>query len=252
MQADRFLIWPFRLTTFLLFLTLFCDTSFAAIAVGGRVSATQNGTNVRAGAGSTTINGTQNSGALGTVIGGPTNAQIGGTGTTYTWWNVNFDSGVDGWAASINLAEVPAPTMTLSSPNAGATWQTGTSQTVSWTASGDTNAISYFVVRLSTNNGSSYTDISSNLSSGTRSFSYTPTSGQATTTAVCWVRAFNSGGTAITAAISSGLFTIANPPPTAPSGLAAAENASLVSLAWNDNSSNETGFKIERKTGAGG
>jgi GH18 family chitinase len=104
--------------------------------------------------------------------------------------------------------QTEAQTMTLNSPNAGATWQIGTSQTVSWSVSGDTSHISYFVVRLSINNGSSYTDISANLSAATRSFNYTPTSGQATTTAVVWVRAFNSSGTFLAGAISSGPFTI--------------------------------------------
>jgi PKD repeat protein len=27
-------------------------------------------------------------------------------GTTYTWWNVNFDSGPDGWVADIGLSPV--------------------------------------------------------------------------------------------------------------------------------------------------
>jgi formylglycine-generating enzyme required for sulfatase activity len=41
--------------------------------------------------------------------------------------------------------------------------------------------------------------------------------------------------------------------PIAPSGLSAvAVSSSHINLAWTDNSSNETGFKIERKTGAGG
>jgi fibronectin type 3 domain-containing protein len=106
---------------------------------------------------------------------------------------------------------VVVPTMTLSSPNAGATWQVGTSQTVGWSVSGDTSQISYFVVRLSLNNGSSYTDISANLSASTRSFNYTPNSGQVSSSAVIWVRAFNSGGTVLAAAISSGAFTISNP-----------------------------------------
>jgi|GEM_PF-1350063 len=46
---------------------------------------------------------------------------------------------------------------------------------------------------------------------------------------------------------------IVPPTPTAPSGLAAtAVSSSQINLAWTDNSTNETGFKIERKTGAGG
>src|SRR2546423_12186 len=116
--------------------------------------------------------------------------------------------------ATFGHSAFAAPTMTLNSPNAGAMWQVGTSQTVSWSVSGDTSQLSYFVVRLSTNNGSSYIDISANLSSSTRSFNYTPTSGQATSTAVCWVRAFDSSGTFLAGAISSGAFTIANSTPT--------------------------------------
>lgn len=41
--------------------------------------------------------------------------------------------------------------------------------------------------------------------------------------------------------------------PAAPSGLtASAVSSSQINLSWTDNSSNETGFKIQRKTGAGG
>ena len=41
--------------------------------------------------------------------------------------------------------------------------------------------------------------------------------------------------------------------PSAPSGLrATAASSNQINLAWTDNSNNETGFKIERKTGAGG
>ena len=142
-------------------------------------------------------------------------------GTYYVWAVADNGSVLTQSSYSNDYAHSPSftvtvagPTMSLSSPNAGAIWQVGTSQTVNWTVSGDTSQISYLSVLLSTNNGSSYSTISSNLSSSTRSFNYTPTSGQVTTSAVIWVRAFNSGGSAIAAAISSGPFTIANPAPT--------------------------------------
>ncbi|MBN2417054.1 fibronectin type III domain-containing protein [bacterium] len=46
---------------------------------------------------------------------------------------------------------------------------------------------------------------------------------------------------------------VAAPPPSAPSGLSASTiSSSQINISWSDNSSNETGFKIERKTGAGG
>jgi hypothetical protein len=42
-------------------------------------------------------------------------------------------------------------------------------------------------------------------------------------------------------------------PPTAPTGLSVAPNgANRIDLSWTDNSNNETGFKIQRKLGAGG
>ncbi len=53
--------------------------------------------------------GTQSVGSLGTIIGGPT-AQGG-----YNWWQVNYDSGVDGWSVEDYL-------MTYVAPSTAATW----------------------------------------------------------------------------------------------------------------------------------
>lgn len=51
----------------------------------------------------------------------------------------------------------------------------------------------------------------------------------------------------------SRLFSAPSSVPTAPSGLSAsAVSSSQINLTWTDNSNDETGFKIERKTGAGG
>ncbi len=78
--------------------------------IGNRVKANAN-INVRATANSTgTLLGTQTTGALGTVTAGPT-AQGG-----FNWWNVNYDSGVDGWSAedflNVYVAPTPPPTPT--------------------------------------------------------------------------------------------------------------------------------------------
>ncbi|MBI4658786.1 MAG: hypothetical protein HY735_08080 [Verrucomicrobia bacterium] len=81
-------------------LMLWIDPSrMFAISVGDRVQAS--GTvNVRQTAAGTLL-GTQTSGSKGTVVGGPTVASL--SGTSYTWFNINFDAGTDGWVADIGL-----------------------------------------------------------------------------------------------------------------------------------------------------
>jgi len=65
------------------------------------------------------------------------------------------------------------------------------------------------------------------------------------------VRYFNR---ALTAAEATALFNYSPvaTPPAAPSNLTATQIGARVQLGWTDNSTNETGFKIERKTGVGG
>ena len=96
---------------------LFCGFSanvLAAISVGGRVRVTQDNVNVRSAAAGGPV-GQQDTGATGTVTAGPTNAVLGGQ--NYVWWNVNFDSGTDGWVAQDFLAEnASAPSITNVSP----------------------------------------------------------------------------------------------------------------------------------------
>jgi len=74
--------------------------------VGNRVQA--NGTvNVRSTPAGTVL-GTQAGGNLGTISSGPQTATL--NGTSFTWWNVNWDSGFDGWVADIGLTlAVSAP-----------------------------------------------------------------------------------------------------------------------------------------------
>jgi parallel beta-helix repeat protein len=74
-------------------------------AIGDRIQTTST-VNVRSsGSLSSSMNGTQSDGTLGTVIGGPIRAD------GISWWSVDFDSGVDGWTeedgiekAVINIA----------------------------------------------------------------------------------------------------------------------------------------------------
>ena len=62
--------------------------------------------------------GAQPVGALGTIIGGPTNAN------SFNWWNVNYDSTPDGWSVENFLNKVapsptPSPTPLPTSPSGG-------------------------------------------------------------------------------------------------------------------------------------
>jgi hypothetical protein len=61
---------------------------------------------VRSTAGGTSL-GTQNSGAIGTVTGG--GEQVSLSGINYFWWNVNFDSGIDGYVIENYLQTYTAP-----------------------------------------------------------------------------------------------------------------------------------------------
>src|SRR5207248_3163200 len=65
-------------------------------------------------------------------------------------------------------------------------------------------------VKLSTNNGGSYTTLGSGLSASTRSFSFTPSSSQVTTSAVIWVQALDASSNGIASGFPQGTFTIAN------------------------------------------
>ena len=111
--------------------------SVYAVSLGDRVQTTAS-VFVRQTAGGTPYANGQPSGALGVATSGPQYAQVqvGGTGTTYEWWYVDFDSGQDGWVAVVNCpAVVPSPP-TLIYPGNGSTVPTISTltPTFSWNA----------------------------------------------------------------------------------------------------------------------
>lgn len=124
---------------------------------------------------------------------------------------------------------VTAPTVTLSaSPSSIAN---GATSTLNWSSTNSTSC-------TSTGGGGTGT---------AGSFTTPPLTSTTTYTVIC---AGSGGG----AAQQSATVTVAAPasPPTAPSGLAVSLAPNFISLAWNDNSSNETGFTVERKSDASG
>lgn len=91
---------------------LFTALHVAAFSIGDRVQVINGPIYVRYSAGGTWTGYTQPTGSQGTVTGGPTVAQIGGTGTYYNWYNVNFDTGTDGWVADVGLTSASLPNLT--------------------------------------------------------------------------------------------------------------------------------------------
>ena len=108
-----------------------------------------------------------------------------------------------------------------------------------------------FKIERKTGAGGTYSEIAT-VANNTTSYSNTGLS--ATTTYVYRVRAYNGdGSSSYTGEASATTQSAGGTLPTAPSSLSASVvSSSQIDISWSDNSSNENGFKIERKTGASG
>ncbi|MBU4399613.1 MAG: DUF4347 domain-containing protein, partial [Planctomycetes bacterium] len=105
-------------------------------------------------------------------------AQAGLTCTVKRAINLCFNNTIVYYA----YGSVVAPTLSVNSPNGGETWQTGSSYTVSWSISGDTNDINYQRVALSIDGGATFpSSWQTVLSAADRSLTFTPTSSQVST-----------------------------------------------------------------------
>ena len=126
-----------------------------------------------------------------------------------------------------------------------ATATSSTQINLSWT---DVANETGFKIERKTGVGGTYSQIAT---VGAGIVSYSNTGLTANTNYYYRVRATNAGGDSpySNEANATTLDTV----PAAPSGLTAtAISTTQINLSWTDNASNETGFKIERKTGAGG
>jgi RHS repeat-associated protein len=214
----------------------------AAIGVGSRVAVNGFDIRVRMSPGGTDYPVRQQNGVTGSVIGGPTNAQIGGTGLTYTWWNVDFDSGQDGWIAADFLVVVSSQPGSFTLSNETPYWNVSNPAVrLNWTSS--SGATSYDLYR----NASLYT---SGLTGNT--FLNTGSNVAAGATYTYFIRAKNGAFYRDSNTVSATMPNAPGSVPNAPSNLNAFPSQGRVSMTWSDNSSNESGFRIERKAGAGG
>lgn len=107
-----------------------------------------------------------------------------------------------------------------------------------------------FKLERKTGAGGTYAEINGSIAANATTYSNTGLT--ASTTYYYRIRAYNAAGNSSYSNEVSAT-TAAAPPPNAPSVLAAtASGSSTINLSWTDNSTDETGFKLERKTGSGG
>ena len=149
------------------------------------------------------------------------------SGTTWTWTGSTsgFPTGTNTYMAraeDIDYAysntvtatgtvnSLTSTTLTVTAPNGGETWQAGSSYSVNWSIGGDASAVSYEAVAISTNGGA-YQLISSALVGSSRSFSFTPTSNEVSTSAMILVWACDSANDILAFDTSNSTFTIENP-----------------------------------------
>jgi titin len=146
-------------------------------------------------------------------------------------------------SSAVNITVLPAPP---SAPT-GLTATAASSSQINLNWADNSSDETGFKIERKQGAGGSYAEV---MTVGANVTTYNDTGLSAATQYYYRVRAHNAG-------VNSGYSNEANATtndtaPAAPSGLtAAAASSSQVNLSWIDNSTNETGFKIERKTGAG-
>ncbi|MFN8007377.1 MAG: fibronectin type III domain-containing protein [Terriglobia bacterium] len=122
----------------------------------------------------------------------------------------------------------------------------GTQINLTWTDN-STNE-TQFKIERKTGVGGTYAQINTVAANST---SYSDTGLSPSTTYYYRIRGNNTAGDSVYSNEANA--TTTNTAPAAPSGLGLTVNSSSqITLNWTDNSTNETGFKIERKTGVGG
>ena len=173
--------------------------------------------------------------------------------TTYYYrvraYNAAGNSEYSDEASAITLPVPPPPpgTPTLKSPATRSTVPTLT-PTLEWNASSE--AVSYGV-QVSTS--SRFTNLLVNQTGITHPYYDIAPAILSWNTIYYWrVNASNTFGSTSSWSTYGYFRTAAGPPPNAPSNLVATPvSSSQIDLTWQDNSSDETGFKIERKTVSG-
>ena len=147
--------------------------------------------------------------------------------------------------ANQDYTHIPPP-VTPSDLSAGAV--SSSEVNISWTD--NSNNETGFRIERKIGAGGTYGQIAT---VGQNTTAYPDTGLSSGTTYYYRVLAYNDSGDSTYSNEASATTAIIMVPPAAPSGLVAnVVSSSQISLSWVDNSDNENGFKVERKTGAGG
>jgi hypothetical protein len=170
-------------------------------------------------------------------------------GTTYYYrvraYNSTGDSGYSNTAGAATLSAITLPTAPSSLP---ATASSSTQINLSWTD--NSNNETGFRIERCTNSGCTSSSLIATLEANVQTYSNTGLT--AGTTYYYRVRAYNTSGNSGYSNTAGAATISVSTLPTAPSSLAArAASSSQINLSWIDNSTNETGFRIERCAGIG-
>ncbi|MBU1115315.1 MAG: fibronectin type III domain-containing protein [Bacteroidetes bacterium] len=187
----------------------------------------------------------------------PLSGSVSGGGTTNVTVNCTSNSGASKSATitvssnggtetiSVSQSSVPPPTL----PDRVSAFVVSSSEiTVSW--DDETSNEDGFKIYRSTSSGGSYTQIGT---VGANVTTYSSIGLAASTTYYYQVSAYNAGGDS---PIDVGIYgfdtTLPNPPSLPDMVSASAVSSSEITVSWNDESTNEDGFKIYRSTSSGG
>jgi hypothetical protein len=153
---------------------------------------------------------------------------------------------LDTFTVTIDGDADPAPALPEAPTGLSATAVSSSQINLTWTDT-STNEQGFTIERCS---GAGCTIFAEIATVGAGVTAYQDTGLLASTSYSYRVRAYNSGGSSDYSTIATGATQAAPALPEAPTGLrATAVSKSQVNLAWTDNASNETGFKIERCKG---
>jgi len=157
-------------------------------------------------------------------------------------------AGAGAFTSATMTVSFVAGAFSVSAPNTAVSWPASSSQTVTWIKGGSTSA--NVKISLSTNGGTTWTALLASTPNDGSEVITVPN----TPSTTCRIKVeptdniyFDVSNVNFT--ISSGTGTV----PAAPSSLTASGvSTTQINVSWVDNSNNETGFKLERKTGSGG